>query len=371
VPLRQLRRVRWAVRAALALGVAASVAANVLHAEQNLIAQTIAAWPPLALLLNVELISRIPMHRRHLAAIRLVATAAIAGIAAFVSYWHMVAVAARYGETGSVPFLLPISVDGLVIVASVSLVELAGRVREAEQDRDAERAEQARRAAAVPVAAAPYAAAPTARPAAASTVPPPYAAVPGHTGPLSATSPVAVPEGAVPEGAVPGGAVPGDGHAAPGPAGWQAPAAGTDTDRAAGAGADAATAGRSGAGRPPLGSGVAAALAATSGVRSPGVRAATGAHPTVARPSRTAAAQSPSPRTTGRVSVPTGRGDGGTTDRAAGQAVPRPRRPVAETLRLIEEITAERPHTTDEDLADELGITLKRLRTVRAEARSS
>jgi hypothetical protein len=129
MPLPQLRRVRWAVRATLTLGVAASVAANILHAKPNPISQVIAAWPPLALLLTVELISRIPVHRRSLAAVRLLATTTIAGIAAWVSYWHMVGVAARYGETGPSPFLLPLSVDGLVIVASVSLVELAGRIR--------------------------------------------------------------------------------------------------------------------------------------------------------------------------------------------------------------------------------------------------
>ena len=95
LPLRQLRHVRWAVRAALTLGVAASVAANILHANPNPISQTIAAWPPLALLLTVELISRIPVHRRHRAATRVMATATIAGIAAWVSYWHMAGVAAR------------------------------------------------------------------------------------------------------------------------------------------------------------------------------------------------------------------------------------------------------------------------------------
>jgi hypothetical protein len=129
MPLPQLRRVRWAVRATLTLGVAASVAANILHARPNPISQIIAAWPPLALLLTVELISRIPVHRRSLAAVRLASTATIAGIAAWVSYWHMVGVAAHYGETGLSPYLLPLSVDGLVIVASVSLVELAGRIR--------------------------------------------------------------------------------------------------------------------------------------------------------------------------------------------------------------------------------------------------
>src|SRR3954469_11044580 len=128
VVLQHLRRVRWAVRATLFLGVAASVVANVLHALDNPISQAIAAWPPLALLLTVELISRVPVHRRWLAATRLLATATIAGIAAWVSYWHMTGVAARYGETGASPYLLPLSVDGLIVVASICLVELGGRV---------------------------------------------------------------------------------------------------------------------------------------------------------------------------------------------------------------------------------------------------
>src|SRR3954471_3997849 len=145
--LPQLRRVRWAVRATLVLGVAASVAANILHALPNPISQVIAAWPPMALLLTVELISRVPVHRRSLAAVRLAATTTIAGIAAWVSYWHMAGVAGKYGETGASPYLLPLSVDGLVIVASVSLVEWAGRVRIAENAAEAAREAQATRAA--------------------------------------------------------------------------------------------------------------------------------------------------------------------------------------------------------------------------------
>jgi hypothetical protein len=131
--LGRLRRIRWAVRATLAVGVAASVAANILHAHRNPISEAIAGWPPLALLLTIELVSRIPMHRRSLAAVRVLATIVIAGIAAWVSYWHMAGVAARYGETDASPYLLPISVDGLIVVASISLVELAARIRTLEE----------------------------------------------------------------------------------------------------------------------------------------------------------------------------------------------------------------------------------------------
>ncbi|MDT5028295.1 MAG: hypothetical protein QOE61_4721 [Micromonosporaceae bacterium] len=129
---------------------AASVAANILHANPNPISQTISAWPPLALLLTVELVSRIPVYRRSLAVVRVFATAAIAGIAAWVSYWHMSAVASQYGERGASGYLLPITVDGLIVVGSVSLVELAGRIRAVE---DAPAA--APMAAAIPAVAAP------------------------------------------------------------------------------------------------------------------------------------------------------------------------------------------------------------------------
>lgn len=128
-----LQQVRWAVRATLVLGVVASVAANVLHANPNPISQTIAAWPPLALLLTVELISRVPVHRKALATVRLVATSAIAGIAAWVSYGHMCGVIARYGETGAAPYLIPLSVDGLIVVASICLVELGAHIRDTPQ----------------------------------------------------------------------------------------------------------------------------------------------------------------------------------------------------------------------------------------------
>src|SRR4051812_50015260 len=112
VVLQHLRRVRWAVRATLFLGVAASVVANVLHALDNPISQAIAAWPPLALLLTVELISRVPVHRRWLAASRLLATATIAGVAARGSYWHMAGGGGRDGGNRGAPLFPPPSGGG-------------------------------------------------------------------------------------------------------------------------------------------------------------------------------------------------------------------------------------------------------------------
>jgi hypothetical protein len=172
--------------------VAASVAANILHAEPNPVSQMIAAWPPLALLLTVELISRVPVHRRSLAMVRLFATSAIASIAAWVSYWHMAGVAARYGETGASPYLMPLSVDGLVIVASVCLVELAGRIRVAEQARTAPPApapvpQPPREPAAAPVPVAPVVPPAPAVTASAAPGPTPIAAQPKRSQPHRTT----------------------------------------------------------------------------------------------------------------------------------------------------------------------------------------
>jgi hypothetical protein len=124
------RLLRLVVRSVFTLGVLVSLAANVLHADNNLISQAIAAWAPIALLLTVELISRVPSTGTWRSIIRITATIAVAAIAAWVSYWHMVGVAERYGETGWTPYLLPISVDSLIVVASVSLVEVNHRIRQ-------------------------------------------------------------------------------------------------------------------------------------------------------------------------------------------------------------------------------------------------
>src|SRR4051794_40187703 len=88
-----LVRARWAVRGVLTFGLAASIAANVLHARPDLTSQIISAWPPLSLLLTVELVSRVPVHRWWKTTIRVLATGSVAGIAAWVSYGHMAEVA--------------------------------------------------------------------------------------------------------------------------------------------------------------------------------------------------------------------------------------------------------------------------------------
>ena len=95
----ELRRLQIGARAALVAGIVASVAANVAAAEPTLIGRVVAGWSPAALFITVELITRLPARTGPLALARLAATGGVAGIAAWISYHHIVEVALRAGES--------------------------------------------------------------------------------------------------------------------------------------------------------------------------------------------------------------------------------------------------------------------------------
>jgi hypothetical protein len=363
VLLPQLHRVRWAVRATLILGVAASVVANILHALDNPISQAIAAWPPLALLLTVELISRVPVHRRSLAFARLVATAAIAGIAAWVSYWHMAGVAARYGETGASPYLLPLSVDGLIVVASICLVELGGRISALQSEAAATaKATHLQREAAATTKATRL------QDETAATV----KAV-GLQGETAATTKTARLAAAAPRAAVSddsvaaAGRVSGaaDGHDSGGSVPGLIPVPSTAPGRRSPTTAAALAE-------------VAAALPRTGLPKTRGAEVSAFA-PTLTRQGRatasaksttSAAARTNASATRTTVAVRTGPATakpGGPAKNAA-QPTAKPRRTPAETLAAAAKIKAAKPHLTDAELAAELGISTSRWRTIRRQA---
>jgi len=384
VLLPQLRRVRWAVRATLVLGVAASVVANILHALDNPISQAIAAWPPLALLLTVELISRVPVHRRSLAFARLFATATIAGIAAWVSYWHMAGVAARYGETGASPYLLPLSVDGLIVVASICLVELGGRISslEAEAIATAKAAREAAQSAAqvaaaalipaprtpalAPAALAPAAAASTH---AASTH---AASTPANSAPATSTLETSTVAASTPATLAPAAAMATAGApqlAAPGLIPVPAASHASSTNQASSA-ARASSAAASGIRRSTATAAalaeVAAALPRTGLPKTRGAEVSAFS-PTVTRqgraalPARTPASTTPTPATARTAKS-------GNPAKSTPKSAPKTRRSPAETIAAAAKIKTRRPDITDVDLAAELGISASRWRTIRREA---
>ena len=136
----ELRRLQIGARAALVAGIVASVAANVAAAQPTVIGRVVAGWSPAALFITVELITRLPARTGPLAVARLAATGAVAAIAAWISYHHIVEVALRAGESPTSARLLPLSVDGMMLVASLTLVE----VGQALGSRDAASSDRAR-----------------------------------------------------------------------------------------------------------------------------------------------------------------------------------------------------------------------------------
>ena len=126
--LHDYRITRRGVAAIVFVGVAVSIAVNQLDAH-TLINKSIAGWPPFGLLLTLELLTRIPTGQRLGAFTRVSATIAVASAAGWLSYWHMVAAVADHGESATNAHIWPATVDGLMAVAAVGLVELSARIR--------------------------------------------------------------------------------------------------------------------------------------------------------------------------------------------------------------------------------------------------
>jgi hypothetical protein len=82
----------------------------------------VAAWPPVALLLVVEVLARSPLPGGWLRWVAAGGAASVALVAAIASFHHMHSVALSVGESALVAWLFPLSVDGLAVVASVALV---------------------------------------------------------------------------------------------------------------------------------------------------------------------------------------------------------------------------------------------------------
>jgi hypothetical protein len=132
--IRDLKRRRRFVRTIVVVGIATSVAANVLGAEDS-IAAAIAGWPPIALLLSLEVLTRVPASKRLGAFGRVTATIGVAFAAGWLSYWHMAATVSHHGEAGGSQYIWPLSVDGLMTVGAIALVELGARIRQLEASR--------------------------------------------------------------------------------------------------------------------------------------------------------------------------------------------------------------------------------------------
>lgn len=127
------RLVAWV---AFAVGVAASVAANIAHARPELGPRIAAGFAPLALLLTVEIISRVPWPAGRAWVVgRWGGAGVVAAVAAVTSYRHMRGLLLAYGEDSVTATIEPLCVDGLMVVASLALLALGARTAASRGDR--------------------------------------------------------------------------------------------------------------------------------------------------------------------------------------------------------------------------------------------
>lgn len=116
-------------RLSLVVGIGASVAANVAHAHPQIGPRLTAGIVPAALWLVVEMIARVDWKpgRRWILG-RWIGAGAVASVAAVASYVHQRELFHRYGETWLTASIIPLAIDGLLLVASTALAGMRSEV---------------------------------------------------------------------------------------------------------------------------------------------------------------------------------------------------------------------------------------------------
>ncbi len=127
--LKHYRRLRWFVSVVVVIGIAVSVTLNVMHAPDNLGAKLVGGFPPIAVFLCIELISRIPATSKALAIGRILGSTVVALIGVAVSYTQQMDFIRHLGFSGWHAVLFPSCIDGVMMVATLSLVEVARKIR--------------------------------------------------------------------------------------------------------------------------------------------------------------------------------------------------------------------------------------------------
>lgn len=126
---------RWLCRAVVATATLTSIWANRLQSDDNTAAIVIHVLPPIIVLAGFELSSRIPVWKnahwynpRRWA--RPLAMVGITVIGAWLSYWNQQAAFLLYGHDLHTSYLLPLAIDGLMIIASVAVLDLNNWIEE-------------------------------------------------------------------------------------------------------------------------------------------------------------------------------------------------------------------------------------------------
>ena len=110
-------------------GLGLTVVLNVMHAPPSLGAQIVGGTPPVFVLFCLELISRIPGTSPLLRVARIGATFVVVGLAFYVSYEQQRDFISSLGFSSRHASVYPVIIDGAMVVSTLSLVEVARKVR--------------------------------------------------------------------------------------------------------------------------------------------------------------------------------------------------------------------------------------------------
>lgn len=138
-----LKKLKWLCSGAVIFGFITSAGGNILHAVEGYgdrpwgiltVSIILAALIPLIFGFMFEIASRIFFRKEAHIVMKLIAftgAAGISGITAWNSYFHQRDAFSHFGDHTQA-FLLPLAIDGLMIVGSVYLIELGFQIRDLE-----------------------------------------------------------------------------------------------------------------------------------------------------------------------------------------------------------------------------------------------
>ena len=127
--LREFRQMWWFVTVVTAALVGAAVTLNVMHAPGGVVAHSIGGSAPVFMFICVHLIARVPATSWWLSAGRITPSVVVAGICFAISWQQQVNFMLSVGYAGWTVFAYPVMIDGVMLVATLSLVEVTRKVR--------------------------------------------------------------------------------------------------------------------------------------------------------------------------------------------------------------------------------------------------
>lgn len=127
--LKHYRRLWYFVTVVTVLLVGITVTLNVMHAPATWGARLIGGTPPVFVFFCIELVSRIPATSRLLSYGRIISSVLVTGLSFAISYQQQMEFIHALGFTGWVAYVYPVIIDGVMVVATLSLVEVTRKVR--------------------------------------------------------------------------------------------------------------------------------------------------------------------------------------------------------------------------------------------------